>query len=575
MQRSHGHENCALRLVAALVVGCLLHAGCGEVVGDGGTPGGDDGDDEPKDEPGARFEATATRWTLPSGGTAIASFPALARQNEFENVGDEYWVTTDITGDRIPDLVVTTVIRDVQGTEDVEDIFDETYGYPAQPSWRVYPGSRSGFATSPMTWSLPNGGRIARGYFRAQNQTGAERQKNGDSVFNKLGDEAWVLRDLDGDGKPDLVVTGVATELVMLGYVFRVNGFGTAPYWNVYRNTGSGFSTSAMKWPVPNVPADDFSGLSTASSSVIAVYKQALWQLEDMDGDGKPDLVVSAIVDQPMAGSPRARVPGFPSAPHWNVYLNTGTGFAANATSFALPQQRGTSAQGAFLLSGAGTGDGDNAWATLDINADKRPDLVVTGAMLNQAMKAPGYPGDAHWEVYLNSGTGFGPLTAWPVPRGGDGAGGFNAIAAAGRNVAGDDAWSLQDLHGDRLPDLVVTGEFSAGTSQGVYQFGRLANEPHWQVYRNTGAGFEPQPVRWDVTMGGLQPFGLNTTSGGGQKIGDQSWNLVDLDGDAQPELAIVADLIERPDSPGFGFTLPIAPGHPGNGAWLVFRNVP
>lgn len=81
--------------------------------------------------------------------------------------------------------------------------------------------------------------------------------------------------------------------------------------------------------------------------------------------------------------------------------------------------------------------------------------------------------------------------------------------------------------------------------------------------------------MRWDVTMGGLQPFGLNTTSGPGQKIGDQSWNLVDLDGDRQPELAIVADIIERPDSPGFGFTLPIAPGHPGNGAWIVFRNVP
>src|SRR5690349_3299635 len=117
MQRLHGHESRVLCVVAALVAGGLLHAGCGEV--GARPPGGDDDDDDgqPKDEPGARFEATATRWTLPSGGTAIASFPALARQNEFENVGDEYWVTTDITGDRIPDLVITTVIRDVQGTE--------------------------------------------------------------------------------------------------------------------------------------------------------------------------------------------------------------------------------------------------------------------------------------------------------------------------------------------------------------------------------------------------------------------------------------------------------------------------
>lgn len=96
----HGHR--ALRIAVALVASCLLMAGCGDVVGGGETPGG--GDDQPNDEPGARFEAAATRWTLPSGGIAIASFPALTRQAEFENVGDEYWVTTDITGDRIPPI---------------------------------------------------------------------------------------------------------------------------------------------------------------------------------------------------------------------------------------------------------------------------------------------------------------------------------------------------------------------------------------------------------------------------------------------------------------------------------------
>lgn len=560
----------------ALVVGLLL-AACGSVSGMGGPGDDDDGGDDdghPNDEPGARFEATATAWTLPTGGTAIASFPALSRQNDFENVGDEYWTTTDLTGDGIPDLVITTLVRDVEG-DDAEDVFDETYGYPAQPVWHVYPGSKTGFAAQPTSWTLPMGGRIARGYFRPANQTGAERQLNGDGIFNKQGDEAWVLRDMDGDGKPDLVITGVATELVQLGYVFRVPGFGNTPHWRVYRNTGSGFSTSAMDWAIPGIPAEDFGGLSTASSSVIALYTHALWTLQDLSGDGKPDLVVTAKVDQPMPGKARAVALGYPAAPRWEVYLNTGAGFATQPTSFALPPQRGTVTQGLYVLSGAGNADGDNAWASFDINGDARPDLVVTGTLLNQAMKAPGYPADSHWEVYLNSGTGYGALTLWPLPRGGDGAGGFNATSSAGRNVAGDDAWNTRDLHGDGKPDLIVTGEFVAGTSAGVYQFGRLANTPNWQVYRNTGTGFEAEPARWDLPMGGLQQFGFNVTSGTGLKIGDQNWSLLDLDGDHQPELAVIADVIERPDSPGFEITMPIAPGHPTHAAWQVFRNIP
>lgn len=557
--------------------------GGGGSAGDGGAAGGGDGAaPAPPPTPGERFELAATPFALPQGGIALSGFAGPARQDGFENVGDELWVLEDMNGDGIPDLVITTVVRDVLGEEDVDDTFDEPYGYPTRtPHWRVHLGGPNGFAPAFTTWSLPtSGGRIGRGYHRAQNQQSAgDRIRNDRGLVNKQGDEAWILRDLDGDGRPDLVVTGAAREIVQVGYVFEVFGLSGTPSWKVYRNTGAGFEATATTWPVPKAGWDDGSGLSLASSATVAFYRKRLWELRDVDGDGKPDLLAYAVVENPSTNVYRARPPGqSDGAPRWEVYLNDGRGFATTPTSFALPRQRGRGADGLAGTSGRGTRDGENLWAFFDVDGDRRPDLVVTATQIDGTPKAQGYPSESHWEVYRNTGTGFDPsLAKWALPRGGTGAGGFYVTGQAGSPVPGDDAWTTVDLDGDGKLDLLVTGEYVAGNPPGTYNLGRLANEPHWMLHRNTGAGFSEVGARWALpSPGGFREAGFSGAAGVGSRAGDEVWGLVDLTGDKQPELVRFATTLEDPRSPGFpNLTIPRVEGHGSAPRWLVHRNVP
>src|SRR5262245_34606663 len=121
------HWQLAVGLGLASIVAC---SGDGQ---GGGGDGGADGDGGPDETPGERFELTPQEQMHPIGGIGVAGFASLDLQDGFRNIADEYWVTEDMTGDGTPDLVVTTVIRDVLGTEDVKDIFDEPYGYPSAP----------------------------------------------------------------------------------------------------------------------------------------------------------------------------------------------------------------------------------------------------------------------------------------------------------------------------------------------------------------------------------------------------------------------------------------------------------
>jgi len=570
-----------------------------------GSKGDDSSNDETShqnnnDNPvlGEKFELSPIEYSLPIAGMRLAGVYSTANQGAYTSEGDEFWALQDMNGDKYPDLVVTTSIKQVLSEEPGDDnLLDEVFDLSAAPNWHVYLGGPEGFHKDFIKWPVPQGGRAARGFNRMTMQGGADRIHNGHGQVNKQGDLAWVVRDMDGDGKPDLVVTGAAEELVQVGYIFRVFGGNVeAPYWRVYLNDGNGFSKEPVNWLVPKTPVwDTFAGLSLEASSVLANYTTQVWGMRDMNGDKRPDIIAYGKVEEVKpegpdagAGGFRVRPPGQPSAPHWDVYLNDGKGFAAAPTSWTVPRNRGVGDNG---LNGPwgppsikDAEEGDNVWDVYDITGDGKPDLVIAAYQRSFQMQAFGYPSTSHWEVFENTGTGFGSMKEWPLPRGGLGAGGFFGKGVSSANVPGDDVWTTVDMDGDAKPDLVVTGKVSAGTNPAVYNLGRQGDNPFWMVFRNTGNGFENenQGKQWKLPQpGGLRDRGYATYQDlfggeGSKQIDDENWTLLDLTADGQPELVRLSDVIEDPRNSNPQYTIARVQGYEQQTPhWTVHKNVP
>src|SRR5688572_12747323 len=96
-----------------------------------------------------------------------------------------------------------------------------------------------GFSSSAANWTLPSGGKTD-GFIYSFHEPAYTT-----STSENAGSQSWGLAEIDGDGKPDLVV-----------YAENQNGAVTAlsptnnPYWKVYLNTGNGFS-SVTNWTLP------------------------------------------------------------------------------------------------------------------------------------------------------------------------------------------------------------------------------------------------------------------------------------------------------------------------------------
>ncbi|MFN2428014.1 MAG: SpvB/TcaC N-terminal domain-containing protein, partial [Candidatus Binatia bacterium] len=291
-------------------------------------------------------------------------------------------------------------------------------------------------------------------------------ESNGNLVSNVF--------DLDGDGFADLVDSN------------PVSCAAAAGHWCVWRGSASGFASVPTKWLSPSTDLR----ITTNGGARVVV------DLVDVDADGRLDLVDTRLHD-----------PGV-GIHHWNVYRNTGTGFAATATPFAAPRSSLARTTGGRLIYGL-----------FDINADSLPDMVIAdGGNPDEQLMWGLYE---EWEVHLNDGTGLSvEPVAWPIDGGvGDGVGLPNFLS-----LSADDGTTIADLFditGDGRPDLVrrtrnlepnFTGvsrlcarrsqclspdiEESA-ISRGLCCFNLL-------VFVNTGSSFS-QPVGWSSPAHGLR----------------------------------------------------------------------
>ncbi|AKU91131.1 glycine-rich protein [Vulgatibacter incomptus] len=403
----------------------------GEGGGTGGVGGGTGGvgGGGSTQSPGTHFAATAREWSLP---------PDSPSPDGFFTFGYYDWTTMDLDGDGKPDLVVYTGASE------------------SNPHWLLYKNTGSGFAATPTEWSLPPDSPHPDGFFTLAYYDWTTMDLDGDGkpdlVVNTGASETnrrwldykntgtgfaatatewslpadsphpdgfftfsyydWTTMDLDGDGKPDLVVNAGASE--------------TNRRWLLYKNTGSGFAATATEW---SLPADSpFPG----GFFTFSYYD---WTTMDLDGDGKPDLVVYTGASE--------------SNPHWLLYKNTGSGFAATATEWSLPPDS-PSPNGFFTFS-------YYDWTTMDLDGDGKPDLVVyTGASES----------NPHWLFYKNTGSGFtATATEWTLPADSPHPDGFFTLAYYD--------WTTMDLDGDGKPDLVV----NTGASE---------TNRRWLLYKNT-----------------------------------------------------------------------------------------
>ncbi|GDX82124.1 hypothetical protein LBMAG42_39350 [Deltaproteobacteria bacterium] len=357
----------------------------------------------------AGFTEAATDWTLPNeyGEEGAAPF-ANAVAAEVCGDGIPAHTFTDVTGDGLPDLVITQVCD------------DETVG---RDHWLVHAGSSAGFEDSPAAWTLP-GGYGEDGYTPFVATAGSASCLKGIPTYG--------LADLTGDGATDLIVSTSCSD----------DAVGET-HWVVYPGNGSGFG-AATSWALPaglaeegEAPLPALSGLTSCGEAIVG------HDTRDLDGDGRLDLVVTETCDDdPTVGDTR-----------WLVYPGGASGFAAASTDYLLPTAYGAASTTPFSNTSdlASVSDDTPGHELVDLDGDARLDLVIT--------EVPSDPnvGTGLWAVHFGGSTGFAEASwPWTLPA----IAGTTPLGAPHTSAdcaVGHPAWTLLDLDGDALLDLIVT----------------------------------------------------------------------------------------------------------------------
>jgi hypothetical protein len=346
-------------------------------------------------------------WSLPNGFSAHA-FATLEGGSPACEVGANVpaWHLDDMDGDGLVDLVST------------QQCVDPTVGDTA---WKVYPNTGSGFGDG-EAFALPPGfSELA-----FVSPTAESRCETGANY------PAWGIADLDADGRPDLVATATCVDL----------GVGST-HWSWWRNEGDAFASDPAVWDLPTgLYAPKLEDPSWACD-----YRdyQAAYFLADMDGDGALDMV-----------SPFDCIDLAVGALYWNVYRSTGAGFEDIRVQWRLPDgyASGTFRYGELEAAACVDGSGYPAFELRDVDADARPDLIVTADCAGSTL------GDTHWRVHQNEGDRFAAAPAEaPLPLGRS-AYAFQPPARDEAACAGSGdrpAWTLWDTDADGRDDIVLT----------------------------------------------------------------------------------------------------------------------
>lgn len=315
------------------------------------------------------------------------------------------------------------------------------------------------------------------------------------------GQRAVRLWDLTGDGRLDLVALTDCDDATVGQESWRVwpgeaDGFGAEITWALPSGYGAGAFATEVRTESDCTTEDD----------IPAFF------LEDLDGDGTDDLVVTeSCADDSLASG------------IWRVHLNSGAGFGA-------PEDRPVNAAyslGSFTAprraEACGSGQNLPAWGILDLDGDGPADVALTDICLDDAT------GTLRWRVMHNDGAAFAESTEWTVPT----ALAVNAIERDGGGCgAGLADYFLLDVEGDGRPDL-VTPDVCASNGSG------------WYVYPNHGDGFagggELRTGPW--ALGSI--IGAPESAEPRCEVGIGAWNMDDADGDGFADITMTASCVD------------------------------
>lgn len=237
-----------------------------------------------------------------------------------------------------------------------------------------------------------------------------------------------------------------------------------------------GFTSESSEWPLPQefVGADVYENLtSDYGCNGGGEYR---YELLDMTGDGAVDFLVTDACDAAGVG-----------ASTWDVFENTGSGFAAQPINWPLPQYLVGNVEFYEQTQNSFSCEGSNQfrYQLLEMTGDGAVDFVVTDAC--DAMGV----GVTNWLVHENTGAGFSdePID-WSLPQYLVGSIDFYELLT--NSYACDEGqfrYQLLDMTGDGALDFLVTDACDA-TGVGATT---------WLVHENTGAGFSDTPLEWGL----------------------------------------------------------------------------
>jgi hypothetical protein len=235
----------------------------------------------------------------------------------------------------------------------------------------VYPNTPFGFGT-PVVFALPTG-FPTDAFATTENDTLACPRP------------VYGFFDVDGDRKPDLVFTTACDDASV----------GTST-WRVYKNIGSGVAAPATI-TLPTKAGFTLGAFASPRGGALGCETaQSIphWSLLDFDGDLAPDILVTQTCNDVTVGT---------SA--WLLFHGGANGFDASPARVPLPVIAGAPLQSAFLEVAANANCkgtiGEPGYALVDVNADFKPDLLVTRACGDTTT------GVSRWLVYPNAGSAF------------------------------------------------------------------------------------------------------------------------------------------------------------------------